>query len=758
GNVWSIVSGALPNGMTLSGGGVISGTTSAQGTFNVTIKVTDSAGRIGSRAFMLTVTTATAPNVVFIVTDDQGWGDVSYHTPAGQVPVQTPNMARIGTEGIRLEKFYATPVCATTRCSLLTGRSTIRTNSGNQRGVDVSEHMMPQSFKTAGYQTFMCGKWHLGGTANNIYTTTLNGATVTAQHEGTAYLPQSRGWDTHYGQLGGAINYYTHTSSDPGLNNRQDWWLNGVSIVPNETTDLQGNGGYSTDLLADKAVSQIVGRDKAKPLLLYLAFNGVHAGVQAPASYITKYQNLGVTDSARRTLCAAVDCMDVAMGRVLNALDSEGITNNTIVVYISDNGGNEPTGSFNDPLRGTKNDSYDGGIHTPAAIRWPGVLPAGIVSNQYVWVGDLFPTIAAAVGVTPQNTKPFDGLNLWPALQSINSGNPDGITRPTALVTGAALPVALKTFTDPVNGGTKMFKLIRAKGPPVVNELFNMTDDPYETTDLAANAAYASIITSLTTSITGLTAENYAPFIGPPGITQSVQQGSNITLYAAFTSYGRVPSVQWRKNSTPISGATSYYQLLNSTSTLVNGTFMATLTLSNVNSNHAANYDLIVSSTNGSYTSSAGTLTVIKPVSTQNDGVSDAWKIANGIDPNSSATINGPLGDIDKDGRSNLLEYAFNTSPQANETDPVSAVPVTKAADGLQYLEVRYPRRIGALDLIYTVEISDDLTTWPSPGTSSELVSTTSNPDGITETVTVRVLPAISATLKKFVRLKITTL
>ena len=760
-------SGSAPTPVTITGpstGGTWAATIPAQlsgSTITYSITATDSNSQtttINNAGSYTTSAFSTPPNVVFIVTDDQGWGDVSYHTPAGQVAVQTPNMARIGTEGIRLEKFYATPVCATTRCSLLTGRSTIRTNSSNQRGVDVTEHMMPQSFKTAGYQTFMCGKWHLGGTANNIYTTTLNGATVTAQHEGTAYLPQSRGWDTHYGQLGGAINYYTHNSSDPGLNNRQDWWLNGVSIVPNETTDLQGNGGYSTDLLADKAVAQIVGRDKAKPLLLYLAFNGVHAGVQAPASYITKYQNLGVTDSARRTLCAAVDCMDVAMGRVLNALDSEGITNNTIVVYISDNGGNEPTGSFNDPLRGTKNDSYDGGIHTPAAIRWPGVLPAGIVSNQYVWVGDLFPTISAAVGVTPQNTKPFDGLNLWPALQSINSGNPDGTTRPSALVTGAALPVALKTFTDPVNGGTKMFKLIRAKGPPVVNELFNMTDDPYETTDLAANGAYASIITSLTTSITGITAENYAPFIGPPSITQSVQQGSNITLYAAFTSYGKVPSVQWRKNSTPISGATSYYQLLNSTSTLVNGTFMATLTLSNVNSTHAANYDLIVSSTNGGDTSSAGTLTVIKPVSTQNDGVPDAWKIANGIDPNSNAAINGPLGDIDNDGRHNLLEYAFNTSPQGNETDPVSAIPVTKAEDGLKYLEVSYPRRIGALDLLYTVEISDDLTTWPSLGVTSEPVSIVANPDGITETVTVRVLPTMTSTLKKFLRVKVTTL
>jgi len=281
-----------------------------------------------------------------------------------------------------------------------------------------------------------------------------------------------------------------------------------------------------------------------------------------------------------------------------------------------------------------------------------------------------------------------------------------------------------------------------------------MTDDPYETTDLAANAAYTTILSTLTTSIINITPENYPPHIGEAPQTQSVQQGSSITLYAPFTSYGKVPSVQWRKNGTPISGATSYYQVTD-TGVNVNGVFMATLTLTNTNSTHTADYDVSVSSTNGSVTSAAGTLTVAHPLSTQNDGVPDAWKIANGIDPNSNAVINGPLGDIDKDGRSNLLEYAFNTSPQTNDVDPFQGVSVTKTGDGLKYLEVSYPRRIGALDLIYTVEISDDLTAWPSPGVTSELVSIIANPDGITEIVTVRVLPAMSSTAKKFVRMKV---
>ncbi len=184
---------------------------------------------------------------------------------------------------------------------------------------------------------------------------------------------------------------------------------------------------------------------------------------------------------------------------------------------------------------------------------------------------------------------------------------------------------------------------------------------------------------------------------------------------------------------------------------------MATLTLTNLNSTNTANYEVIVSSANGTTTSGAGVLTVIKPVSTQNDGLPDSWKSANGIDPNSSAAINGPFGDIERDGRLNLLEYAFNTNPQSSEDDPLYAAVVTKSGDGLDYLEFSYPRRIGALDLSYTVEISDDLVTWPSPGASFEMVGTAANADGITETVTVRVLPAISGGGRKFARLRVTS-
>ena len=567
----------------------------------------------------------TAPNVVIIVTDDQGWGDVGYHTPAGQVPIQTPTMDSFATSGIRLERFYATAVCSVTRSALLTGRNSIRTGTNNTRGVPLGEHLMSQSFKAAGYQTFVCGKWHLGGSDKNLSYTTVNGRNVRIIQEGLEYAPYNRGWASHYGQYSGAIDYFTHRSAEGENLDVPDWWLDGVQQDGSaEHTDSQGNGGWSPDLLADKAISHIQNRDPAKPMLLYLAFNSIHGPVSAPSALITKYQNLGVTSTGRRSIAAAVEGTDQAMGRVLAALDAAGIANNTLVVWFGDNGGDEDKGSLNDPLRGTKGDGYDGAIREVAGIKWPGVLPAGVISNQLVWVGDLFPTLCAATGVTPLNTKPFDGLNLWPAL--LAASNTTAATRPSPMVTSTAIPSAFHTFTDPVNGGSKLFKLIRNRvGQTTVNELFNLTDDPYETTDLLAGvnvAGYASIVSTLSTAITSIAVETPVPYIGPPLISNFVTQGGTITLYAPFTSY-KAPSVQWRKVGSPVAGGT-FSQVTDTLGNLVTGAYTTTLTLTGVTLADAGSYDVVVTNATGSTTSAAGTLTVTAPVAPTIVGVSTA--------------------------------------------------------------------------------------------------------------------------------------
>lgn len=562
-----------------------------------------------SAAFVMMIAvraSATPPNVVIIVTDDQGWGDVGYHTPPGQVPIDTPHMDSFATSGIRLENFYATAVCSVTRSCLHTGRNSLRTGTNNTRGVPLGEHLMPQSFKAAGYQTFICGKWHLGGSDKNLSHTTVNGRPVRIIQEGLEYAPYNRGWDSHYGEYSGAIDCFTHVSQEAENPDIPDWWLNGVQQL--ETTDLQGHGGYSTDLLADMAVRHIQNRDPSKPMLLYLAFNAIHGPVQAPPDYLARYAS--ISDLSRRTIAASVNCMDTAIGRVLAALDSAGIANNTLVVWFGDNGGDETKGSLNDPLRGTKGDGYDGAIREPAGIRWPGVLPAGVVSHQTIWVGDLFPTICAATGVTAQNTKPFDGLNLWSAL--LSASNTGAVPRPVPLVTGSSIPVAFNTFTDPVNGGSKVFKLIRTRvGTNTVSELFNMTNDPYETSDLTLGgnaAAYSIILSSLTSAITGIAVENYPPYIGPPLITNTVAQGVSITLYAPFTSY-KAPTVQWRKNGAPISGGT-ITQVTDTLGALVVGTYTTTLDLTNVSVSDAGSYDVVVSNIGGTTTSASGVLTV----------------------------------------------------------------------------------------------------------------------------------------------------
>lgn len=529
------------------------------------------------------------PNIVIIVTDDQGWHDISAH--GCEAP--TPNWDRLGTDGIRLERFYPTPVCSVTRSTLLTGRNPIRTGVNNTHGLDLHEHLMPVSFKAAGYQTFMCGKWHLGGLYNTETNALINGVSVPVIRENVDYQPQNRGWDIHYGEYTGAINYLTHISQD---NAQLDWWLNGKTNL---------DSGWSTDLLADQAVRMLQERDPSKPVVLYLAFNAVHGPISAPAAYLNKYAS--VADVRRRTVLAALDQEDEAMGRVLSTIDSEGIRTNTLVVCFSDNGGDVNIGSLNTPLRGTKTELFEGGIHTPAAIRWPGVLPSGITnSQQFVWVGDLFPTLCAAAGVTPLNTKPFDGVNLWPLLLNATNGpfNPLNY-RGVPLVSGSSAGSGI--FGVFSNGAQlTMFKLIHDRLPKAganafTNLLFDIIKDPFETTDLAAVAKHAPVVSALIAHHDSIKAEVYPPYIGVSPQSQRVPAGTNVTLWAMATVYPKTVAFQWRKDGVNIPGATN--RVLVDTSV-----YMSQLSLASVTQADAASYDVVVTDNAVGWPSSASSL------------------------------------------------------------------------------------------------------------------------------------------------------
>lgn len=322
------------------------------------------------------------PNVLVIVADDLGWNDVSYHVKTAP----TPHIAKFAKEGVTLERFYGCPVCSPARASLVTGMMPRRfgivdvVNAGQSLPAGIAT--LPGAFRSAGYATSLIGKWHLGQKSP----------------------PMQNGFDHFYGFLGAEIDYNKHTRLRGG---GVDWQRDGQTV--NEE-------GYSTFLMADDAIRQIKQRDPKRPFFLEVAFNAIHFPISAPAEYIAKYQSLG---GSKSTYVAAVDALDASIGRILDSLDEQGLRDNTLVVFFSDNGAE----GDNSPLRSGKGSVFEGGIRTPAAIRWPGHLPAGTTMLEPVCVHDLYPTIAGAVGVAVPASAMLDGHNMWPAL---TSGKPTG--------------------------------------------------------------------------------------------------------------------------------------------------------------------------------------------------------------------------------------------------------------------------------------------------------------------------------------------
>ena len=326
------------------------------------------------------------PNVVIIVSDDHGFNDIGWNNPE----VKTPVLSRLASEGAILDRFYSNPICSVTRAALMTGISTIKTGVNNRQGLDLKYRILPQAFHDAGYQTWMFGKWHLGGAEDNSFNT-------------AEYMPHRRGFDYFYGFLHGAIDYYTHERHDLG---KLDWQRNGKPVEEK---------GFTTDLLADDARRMISERDKSKPFLIYLPFNGVHGPLQMPPGSAA---GQGRRQDRRVTLLANLTHLDKAVGRLAKTLEDEGIDKNTIILFFGDNGGQLSNGASNEPLRGEKGGTFEGGIREPAFIRWPGVISPGQKSGQFISAMDVLPTLAAAAGIETGIKGAIDGVNLWPALKS----------------------------------------------------------------------------------------------------------------------------------------------------------------------------------------------------------------------------------------------------------------------------------------------------------------------------------------------------
>ena len=339
------------------------------------------------------------PNIVVIVSDDMGYADIGVH---GSRDIPTPNIDALARSGTRFTNAYVSgPYCSPTRAGFMTGRYPQR--FGYEFNLDhPPEHMglgLPPDQKTiadhlkaAGYRTAIFGKWHLGF--------------------GDAYHPMSRGFDEFFGFLGADHSYMdTEASSVNPL-------MDGKEILTKSP--------YLTEAVADHAVD-FIRRWKSQPFFLYLAFNAVHTPMQAPDKYLARFTQ--IQDPQRRTYAAMLSAMDDAVGRTLAELTAQGLDENTLVIFFNDNGG--PTmrgttinGSSNLPLRGSKRQTYEGGIRVAFFVRWLGHLPKGKISSQPIIQLDVLPTALYAAGVKRPPQSNVDGINLLPYLTGDKKGRP----------------------------------------------------------------------------------------------------------------------------------------------------------------------------------------------------------------------------------------------------------------------------------------------------------------------------------------------
>ena len=414
---------------------------------------------------------AVKPNVVIIVSDDHGFGDIGWNNPE----VKTPNLDRLAGEGCRLDRFYSNPICSVTRAALMSGIATIKTGVNNRQGLDLKYRILPQVFKDSGYQTWMFGKWHLGGAEDNSFNT-------------PEYLPHKRGFDYFYGFLHGAIDYYSHERKDLG---KLDWQRNGTPVLEE---------GFTTDLLADDAAKKVADRDKSRPFLAYVAFNGVHGPLQPPPGA----KNADRRDR-RAILKANLEHLDAAVGRLMQTLQNEGVAKNTIVLFFGDNGGQLANGASNGTLRGEKGQTFEGGIREPALIYWPGVIKPGHKSQQFMSAMDVLPTLAAAAGIETGMKEPIDGVNLWPALSS-------GQVREH--------PPFLMGFRDTALFSGK-WKMV-SPGAGAAPMLFDIVADPNESSDVAEKNP--EVVERLTLELATLGGNQRKPGGGGGGGGQAAKQ------------------------------------------------------------------------------------------------------------------------------------------------------------------------------------------------------------------------------------------
>lgn len=395
------------------------------------------------------------PNMLVILTDDQGYADVSMY---GQPDVQTPNIDRLAREGIRFTNMRANAtVCSPSRAALLTGMypdrvgvpGVIRTDPADSWGCFRPQGpTLPEALRQAGYQTACIGKWHLGLTTPN--------------------LPNDRGFDFFHGFLGDMMDSYT-THLRHGTNYMRK---NSAPITPS---------GHATELFTQWAcdyVRHAVTQDK--PFFLYLAYNAPHFPIEPPESFLARVRARNtITDEKRLRTVALVEHLDANIGILMKTLDTLNITTNTWVVFASDNGGSLAHGQCNAPWRDGKQSHYEGGLRVPFAMRYPACIPPGQVST-YAGLGfDIYPTALALAGAPiPPN---IDATSLVPLFSG--AGQPE-LPRTFYFTRREGGHYGGKDYHAWIDGSWKLLQN-NATSP---FELYNLATDPYETNNLAQHA------------------------------------------------------------------------------------------------------------------------------------------------------------------------------------------------------------------------------------------------------------------------------
>lgn len=388
------------------------------------------------------------PNIVIVLADDLGWGDVGFHGSE----IKTPSLDALVGEGVELERFYTSPISTPTRAGLMTGRYPNRFGVRSavippwrEDGLDENEETMADMLARNGYKNrAIIGKWHLG-------------------HTKKVHYLMNRGFSHFYGHLNGAIDYFDLTREGE-LDWHNDW----------ETCH---DKGYSTELITQEAIRCIDAYEKEGPFMLYVAYNAPHTPLQAQEKdiklYTDNFDSLTPKEQKKATYSAMVSCMDRGIGAIVDALKKKGIMDNTFFIFFSDNGTAGVPGSSSGPLRGHKFDEWDGGVHAPAVLYWKKAEKQyKNLSSQVTGFVDLVPTLKDLVGDHSRPKREYDGISILPVL----NGKKTCIDRDFYLGHGAVV--------------NKDYKLIRKGMKPGLDLkqdfLVDYKTDPYEKKNASA--------------------------------------------------------------------------------------------------------------------------------------------------------------------------------------------------------------------------------------------------------------------------------